>query len=77
MTEIISSLAEISDKYDVLLCDLWGCLHNGREAFPSAVAALQGFRAKGGTVVLLTNAPRARSPGSSSICAVMRLHCLT
>lgn len=58
MTRIIQSLAEISANYDVLFCDLWGCLHNGREAYPAAVAALQAFRAQGGQVVLLTNAPR-------------------
>ena len=58
MTQIIASLAEISSRYDAVFCDLWGCLHNGHTAFPEAVAALQAFRAKGGKVVLLTNAPR-------------------
>lgn len=58
MTQVIQSLAEISEGYDALLCDLWGCLHNGVAPFPGAVAALQAFRAKGGHVVLLTNAPR-------------------
>lgn len=61
MTRIIASLADISHRYDVLLCDLWGCLHNGRAPFPDAVEALRAFKAKGGTVVLLTNAPRART----------------
>jgi HAD superfamily hydrolase (TIGR01459 family) len=58
MTQIVPSLAEISAPYDALFCDLWGCLHNGVTPFPAAVAALQGFRARGGKVVLLTNAPR-------------------
>ena len=58
MTPIIASLADVSDRYDAVFCDLWGCLHNGVAAFPAAVAALQGFRNGGGTVVLLTNAPR-------------------
>ena len=58
MTEIISALAEIAGGYDAVFCDLWGCLHNGKAPFPAAVAALQGFRAQGGKVVLLTNAPR-------------------
>lgn len=61
MTQIVSTLADVSERYDAVLCDLWGCLHNGVFAFPEAVAALQAFRARGGTVVLLTNAPRARS----------------
>lgn len=60
MTQIIASLAEISAPYEVLYCDLWGCLHNGKALFPQAVSALQAFRAKGGAVVLLTNAPRTR-----------------
>ena len=58
MTRIIDSLAEIAADYDALFCDLWGCVHNGIAAFPEAVAALKGFRAGGGRVVLLTNAPR-------------------
>lgn len=58
MTEIIPSLSALSGRYDAVFCDLWGCLHNGKTAFPAAVAALQGFRAGGGKVVLLTNAPR-------------------
>lgn len=59
--EIVESLAEVSDRYDAVFCDLWGCLHNGVTAFPEAVEALRGFRAKGGKVVLLTNAPRSRA----------------
>ncbi|TKD21954.1 TIGR01459 family HAD-type hydrolase [Rhodobacter capsulatus] len=58
MTRILQSLAEISARYDVLLCDLWGCVHNGVAPFPAAVAALEGFRGQGGRVILITNAPR-------------------
>lgn len=61
MTEIIRSLADLTGRYDAVFCDLWGCLHNGQAAFPAAVTALQGFRATGGRVVLLTNAPRPKS----------------
>ena len=58
MTEIIPSLASIAARYDAVFCDLWGCLHNGKTPYPAAVAALQGFRAGGGKVALVTNAPR-------------------
>ncbi len=61
MTDIVQSLSAISARYDAVLCDLWGCLHNGERPFPAAVAALQAFRAQGGKVVLLTNAPRPKS----------------
>lgn len=60
MTRIIDNLAEISDKYEALFCDLWGCLHDGVRPYPQAVAALSEYRARGGIVVLLTNAPRHR-----------------
>jgi len=61
MTRIISSLAEISHQYDALFCDLWGCVHDGVKAFPEAIEAMRAFRAKGGTVLLLTNSPRPRA----------------
>ncbi|MDB2422921.1 TIGR01459 family HAD-type hydrolase [Paracoccaceae bacterium] len=60
MTRIIPSLAAISDQYEALFVDLWGCVHNGITALPEAVAALQSYRARGGTVVLVTNSPRPR-----------------
>ncbi len=61
MTQIIKSLSEISSEYDALFVDLWGCVHNGITAFPDAVAALQTYRAQGGKVILVTNAPRPRA----------------
>lgn len=61
MTEIIRSLADLSGRYDAVFCDLWGCLHNGKTPFAAAVSALQGFRANGGRVVLVTNSPRPKS----------------
>ncbi len=61
MTQIVSSLAEISDRYKALFVDLWGCVHNGITAYPEAVAALQAYRKAGGTVVLVTNSPKPRA----------------
>ncbi|MCE0506026.1 MULTISPECIES: TIGR01459 family HAD-type hydrolase [unclassified Roseivivax] len=60
MTEIIRQLSDISARYEALFVDLWGCVHDGLRAHEDAVTALQAFRATGGTVVLLTNAPRPR-----------------
>lgn len=61
MTQIISNLSEVSDRYDALFCDLWGCVHNGITPFPDAIKALYAFKEKGGTVILVTNAPRPRA----------------
>jgi len=57
-TAVITGLSEIADRYDVLLCDVWGVIHNGRERFPEACEALIRFRERGGPVVLISNAPR-------------------
>jgi HAD superfamily hydrolase (TIGR01459 family) len=60
MTELVESLDRIAAPYDVLYCDLWGCLHDGLRLFPPAVQALIRFRQRGGAVVLMTNAPRTQ-----------------
>lgn len=60
--KLITSLDEIAERYDALLCDVWGVVHNGRQAFAPACAALQRFRAQGKHVVLLTNIPKPRGP---------------
>jgi HAD superfamily hydrolase (TIGR01459 family) len=54
----ISGLSEIAEAYDVLLCDVWGVIHNGRESFPEACAALERFAAGRGPVILISNSPR-------------------
>ena len=59
---LIDGLAALAGRYDAILCDIWGVLHNGRNAFPLASEALAAFRRGGGTVVLLTNAPRLNPP---------------
>jgi HAD superfamily hydrolase (TIGR01459 family) len=51
-------LRDLVDGVDVLLSDIWGVVHNGLVAFPEACEALHTFRSRGGTVILITNAPR-------------------
>ena len=58
----MSSLAEIAPNYDAILSDVWGVVHNGIAAHPSAVDALRRFRQSRGRVVLITNAPRPAAP---------------
>ncbi|MCC0015863.1 MAG: TIGR01459 family HAD-type hydrolase [Rhodobiaceae bacterium] len=62
MTRIPEGLGELAGGHDLLVCDVWGVVHNGVRAWPMACVALQRFRAGGGTVVLVSNAPR---PGSA------------
>ncbi|MFT4097082.1 MAG: TIGR01459 family HAD-type hydrolase [Rhodoblastus sp.] len=57
-SKAIAGLSDLAADYDVILSDVWGVVHDGRTHTPSAADALTRFRAKGGTVVLITNAPR-------------------
>ncbi len=58
----ISGLSDLSGRYDAVLSDVWGVVHNGVAAFPEAVEALRAFRKAGGRAVLITNAPRPSGP---------------
>lgn len=58
MTAAIAGLSALASRYDVLLCDIWGVVHNGHEAFPAACAALTRWIAQAGPVILISNAPR-------------------
>ena len=55
---LISKFSTIASDYDVVLSDVWGVIHNGIASHPLACDALMRMRARGGVVVLITNAPR-------------------
>jgi HAD superfamily hydrolase (TIGR01459 family) len=54
----IDRLRDLVAGKDVVLSDIWGVVHNGLESFPEACEALHRYRSGGGTVILITNAPR-------------------
>ena len=58
MPPLIPHLSALAADYDLLLCDVWGVVHNGIAAFPPACDALIRTRAQGGSVVFITNSPR-------------------
>jgi HAD superfamily hydrolase (TIGR01459 family) len=55
--DLLSHAGLLLQRYDVLFCDVWGVLHDGQRAFDASNAALIRFRAGGGTVILVSNAP--------------------
>lgn len=58
---VLDHAGDLLQRYDVLFCDVWGVLHNGARPYVNACDALVRFRAQGGTVVLLTNAPAPKA----------------
>lgn len=68
MTNVTDGLVPVLDGagrllggYDAVFCDVWGVLHNGVAPYVAAGDALARFRAAGGTVVLVSNAPSQSS----------------
>ena len=66
----LSGLGQIAGDYDILLCDVWGVIHNGRESWPEACEALTRFNRDHGHVVLISNSPR---PSSDVVAQLDRL----
>lgn len=56
----VNGLSELTSQLDLVICDLWGVMHNGISASPEAVEALTQVRAAGVASVFLSNAPRPR-----------------
>jgi len=54
----IPGLSRVDARYEVLFCDIWGVIHNGRESFPAACSALTQWRETRGPVILISNSPR-------------------
>jgi HAD superfamily hydrolase (TIGR01459 family) len=59
---ILSGLAEIASSRRAWFCDVWGVLHDGVTAFPSAVEACRAFKRQGGEIILVSNSPRPYPP---------------
>jgi HAD superfamily hydrolase (TIGR01459 family) len=54
---VLAGVRDLLPNYDVIFCDVWGVVHNGVTAYRPAGEALSRFRAGGGRVILLSNAP--------------------
>ena len=60
-TRILNGLREIAENFDLVLMDLWGCVHDGVRPYPAALDCLARLRDAGKSVAILSNAPRRAS----------------
>jgi HAD superfamily hydrolase (TIGR01459 family) len=58
MPPVIPHFSVLAPDYDVLLCDVWGVVHNGLRAHAESCDALMRARARGAVIIFITNAPR-------------------
>lgn len=52
-------LRELPERYRLILCDLWGCVHDGWRIFDGVPETLATWKAQGRMVLFVTNAPRS------------------
>ena len=56
----MSILDELDPKYRLILCDIWGVVHDGIQLYPGAANKLAQWQSEGRCVGLITNAPRTQ-----------------
>ena len=54
----INNFSEVYEKYDSVICDIWGVIHNGHKLFRSSVDCLYKLKNMGYPIILVSNAPR-------------------
>ena len=50
-------LSEIANTYSLILCDIWGVVHNGNNIFPDAINTLLAYLDVGGISASLLMRP--------------------
>ena len=48
----------LPERYQLILCDIWGVVHDGVNLYPGSAERLCAWREEGRTIILITNAPR-------------------
>jgi len=54
----MSFLDALPERYRLILCDIWGVVHDGVQLYPGSADRLLHWRGEGRTIILVTNAPR-------------------
>jgi HAD superfamily hydrolase (TIGR01459 family) len=65
--EFLTGFAPLAARFDGLILDLWGVVHDGVRPYPGAVDCLARLRDAGKRVVMLSNAPRRAAPAQAAM----------
>jgi len=63
----IAGLAEVATAHHLFLIDQFGVLHDGRDAYPGAIAALQSLKAAGKVSIILSNSGKRAGPNAERL----------
>jgi len=67
VTKLLQSLAEIADRYDAIVLDQWGVLHDGSAPYPKAIATLETLASNGTRLAVLSNSGKRSEPNAARI----------
>lgn len=62
-----TGLNKVADRYEAVIFDLWGVLHDGTALFPGVLPCLAALRAAGKTIGILSNSPRPVALAAANI----------
>lgn len=64
MTQVIESMSELEGRFDAIVLDQWGVLHDGTTPYPNAIGALQGMQTR---LAVLSNSGKRSAPNAARI----------
>ncbi len=67
MIQSIDSFAAIADRFDAIVLDQWGVLHDGTTAYPGAALAIEHLSALGKQLAVLSNSGKRAAPNRERI----------
>lgn len=70
MADILKTLAPVLDRFDGVVLDIWGVLHDGGRPYPAAAGAVRALHDAGKKIVLVSNTP-AEGQGVLGVLAKM------
>jgi HAD superfamily hydrolase (TIGR01459 family) len=70
----VSLLDSLDAKYRLILCDIWGVVHDGVGLLSGADARLRHWRSEGRCVALITNAPRTAASVEDQLARIGLAH---
>jgi HAD superfamily hydrolase (TIGR01459 family) len=70
MTTAIENLVQIAGRFDAIVLDQWGVLHDGSAPYPGAIAALLSLKAGGTRLGVLSNSGKRAGPNIARIAAM-------
>ncbi|WP_136442629.1 TIGR01459 family HAD-type hydrolase [Pacificoceanicola onchidii] len=67
MAQLLQSLEQVAARYDAIVFDQWGVLHNGAEPYPKAVDCLKALSQSGHRLAVLSNSGKRAAPNRDRI----------